>query len=197
MADEPIHSFTEQSYEDHHFASLVCQDAELTGIEFFQCRFDGCQFLRCTFRQCRFEQCVFEKCDLSLLKVPESSFIGVRFLHSKMLGIDWTQATTPLTLAFQGSNVSHSMFVWLSLQKMEMIECVAREVDFTGTNLTRANLGKTDFLGSRFLDTNLSYADFSKAVNYTIDPRANRLKKTVFSMPEAMSLLDAFDIVLM
>jgi hypothetical protein len=49
---------------------------------------------------------------------------------------------------------------------------------------------------SFFLDTNLSYADFSKAVNYVIDPRANRLKKTVFSMPEAMSLLSAFDIIL-
>jgi uncharacterized protein YjbI with pentapeptide repeats len=113
-----------------------------------------------------------------------------------MLGIDWPQATTPLTLAFQGSNVSHSMFVWLSVNRMEMVECVAREVDFTGTNLTRANLGRTDFQGSRFLDTNLRYANFSKAVNYTIDPRANRLKKTIFSMPEAMSLLDTFDIIL-
>ena len=84
--------FTEQSYGDRRFASLVCHDAELTGIELFQCRFDACHFLRTTFRQCRFEQCVFEKCDLSLLNVLESSFIGVRFLHAKMLGIDWTQA---------------------------------------------------------------------------------------------------------
>ena len=188
--------FTEQSYEDRRFASLVCQDADFTDIEFFQCRFDACQFLRTTFRQCRFEQCVFEKCDLSLLNVLESSFIGVRFLHAKMLGIDWTQVATPLTLAFQRSNISHSVFTRLSLQKMEMIECVAREVDFTGTNLTRANLGKTDFLGSRFSDTNLSYADFSKAVNYAIDPRTNRLKKAMFSLPEAMSLLSAFDIIL-
>ena len=84
----------------------------------------------------------------------------------------------------------------LSLQRMEMVECVAREVDFTGTNLTRANLAKTDFLGSRFADTDLSYADLSKAVNYALDPRANKLKKAVFSLPEAMSLLFAFDIVL-
>jgi uncharacterized protein YjbI with pentapeptide repeats len=188
--------FTEQGYEDRQFASLACQDAELKDIEFFQCRFDGCQFLRSTFRHCRFEQCVFEKCDLSLLKVPESSFIGVRFLHAKMLGIDWTQAATPLTLAHQGCNISHSTFTRLSLQRMEMVECVAREVDLTGTNLTRANLGKTDFLGSRFVDTNLSYADFSKAVNYAIDPTKNRLNRAVFSLPEAVSLLSAFDIVL-
>ena len=82
--------FADESYEDRQFPCLACQDAELTGTEFFKCRFDGCQFLRTTFRQCRFEECVFEKCDLSLLKVLESSFIGVRFLHAKMLGIDWT-----------------------------------------------------------------------------------------------------------
>jgi len=193
---DPFDLCAEQYYVDRRFANLTCQDAELKDIEFFECRFEGCKFLRTVFRRCRFEQCVFEKCDVSLLRVPESRFVGVRFLHAKLLGIDWTQAATPLTLAFHGSNVSHSMFILLSLQKMEMVECVAREVDFTGTNLTRANLAKTDFLGSRFVDTNLEYADFSKAVNYSIDPRTNRLKKAVFSMPEAASLLSAFDVVL-
>jgi hypothetical protein len=33
--------FAEESYEDHQFASLACQDAELKDIEFFQCRFDA------------------------------------------------------------------------------------------------------------------------------------------------------------
>ncbi len=196
MEEKETELFAEQSYEDRHFASLSCQDAELKDIEYFQCRFDGCQFLRTSFQKCRFEQCIFEKCDLSLLKVLESTFVGVGFLHTKMLGIDWTQAATPLTLSFQGSNISHSTFTRLSAQRMEMIECNAREVDFTGTNLTRANLAKTDFLGSRFVDTDLSYADFSNATNYAIDPRVNRLKKTVFSLPEAVSLLTAFDIVL-
>jgi uncharacterized protein YjbI with pentapeptide repeats len=79
---------------------------------------------------------------------------------------------------------------------MEMVQCTAHEVDFTRTNLTRANLIETDFLGSRFADTNLSYADLSKATNYSIHPTVNRLKKTVFSLPEAVSLLSAFDIVL-
>ena len=193
---EPFQLVSEQNYEDRHFVRLSCQDAELRDMEFFQCRFDGCQFLRTTFRRCRFEQCVFEKCDVSLLRLPETAFIGVRFLNAKMLGIDWTQAAAPLTRAFQGSNISHSMFMRLKLPRMEMVECVAREVDFSGTSLTRANLAKTDFLGSRFADTDLGYADFSNAVNYAIDPTINRLKKTVFSMPEAVSLLSAFDIIL-
>jgi uncharacterized protein YjbI with pentapeptide repeats len=190
------HVWTGKSYEDREFGGLSCQDAELSDIEFFRCRFEGCQFLRSGFRGCRFEQCVFERCDLSLLNVTDSQFIGVRFLKTKMLGIDWTTAALPLSLAFLESIVNHSIFVGLSLQKMEMVQCTAQEVDFTRTNLTRANLTETDLLGSRFADTNLSYADLSKATNYSIHPTMNRLKKTVFSLPEAVSLLSAFDIVL-
>jgi hypothetical protein len=46
------------------------------------------------------------------------------------------------------------------------------------------------------MKTNLSGADFSHATNDAIDPTANRLKKTAFTLPEALSLLEAFDIVL-
>lgn len=188
--------WTEASNEDREFRGLSCQDVELSDIEFFRCRFDGCLFGRSSFRGCRFEQCVFERCDLSLLKVTDSQFIGVQFLKTKMLGIDWTAATSPLSLAFQESIVSHSIFAGLSLQKMEMVRCAARDVDFTRANLTRADLAGTDLLGSRFAETNLTYADLSQAANYSIHPLLNRLKKTVFSLPEALSLLSAFDIVL-
>ena len=193
---EPPQPFGEQYYEDRCFANLFLPGCRTQGHRVLSCRFDGCQFLRSGFRGCRFEQCVFERCDLSLLDVTDSQFIGVRFLKTKMLGIDWTAAASPLSLAFLESNISHSVFVGLSLQKTEIVQCTAREVDLTRTNLTRANLTETDFLGSRFADTNLSYADLSKAANYAIDPMTNRLKKTVFSLPEALSLLSAFDIVL-
>jgi uncharacterized protein YjbI with pentapeptide repeats len=190
------HAWTEKSYEDHAFSGLSCHDAELSEIEFFRCRFEGCQLVRSSVRGCRFEQCVFERCDLSLIRVTDSEFVGVRFLKTKMLGIDWTAAALPLSLAFVESIVNHSIFVGLSLQKMEMVQSTAHEVDFTRTNLTRAKLTETDFSGSRFADTNLSYADLSKATNYSIHPTMNRLKRTVFSLPEAVSLLSAFDIVL-
>ena len=82
------------------------------------------------------------------------------------------------------------------LPKLELTECIAREVDFSGANLTKAAFTRADFLDSRFVDTNLSGADFSHASNYAINPTVNRLKKAIFTLPEAMSLLAAFDIVL-
>jgi fluoroquinolone resistance protein len=183
-------------YEDRCFCGIACRGIELREIEFFQCRFDGCQFLKCVFRRCRFEQCTFERCDLSLMKPLESRFTGVRFLKSKLLGADWTLAATPATVAFRGCTVNHSTFQRLALPKLEMAECIAHEVDFTDANLTKADFTRTDFLGSRFVQTNLSGADLSHATNYAIDPRVNRLKKAVFSLPEALSLLSVFDIVL-
>jgi len=193
---QPVSVFTEKYYEDTAFTSLSLPDASLTDIEFFRCRFDSCQFLRTVFCRCRFEACVFQKCDLSLLQVTDCRFVDAKFVKSKMLGIDWTRAAKPLAIALHGCNVSHSVFVELHLPKLEMTECVAREVDFTGVHLTKANLSRTDFLGSRFIHTDLSCADFSQAVNYSIDPTVNRVKKAVFTLPEAMSLLSAFDIIL-
>jgi hypothetical protein len=42
----------------------------------------------------------------------------------------------------------------------------------------------------------LTAADFNDARNYAIDVKQNRLKKTKFALPEAVSLLKGLDIVL-
>ena len=52
------------------------------------------------------------------------------------------------------------------------------------------------FPEATYLNTNLSEANLSQARNYLIDPGLNELKKTKFSLPEAMSLLYNMDIIL-
>lgn len=84
----------------------------------------------------------------------------------------------------------------LNLKGIKIVECVAREVNFSDTNLTKADLRSTDFSGSRFINTDLTSADFSNATNYSINPAHNKLKKTKFTLPEAMSLLYGLDIIL-
>ncbi len=51
-------------------------------------------------------------------------------------------------------------------------------------------------LYTNFKNTNLSFASFKNATNYSIDPNQNFLRKTKFSIPEVIGLLDAFDIEL-
>lgn len=194
-SDQNTPVFADAYYENRSFSGMVCRATEIREIEFFQCRFEGCQFVESVFQECRFEQCTFERCDLSVMKPLESRFTGVRFLKTKMLGVDWTLATMPATLAFRGCSVNHSTFQRLALPKLELAECIARDVDFTGANLTKADFTRTDLLGSRFAETNLSGADFSHATNYAIDPTANRVKKAKFTLPEATSLLSTFGII--
>ena len=99
-------------------------------------------------------------------------------------------------ISFSRCAISHSTFIGMALKEIVVRECVARDVDFREADLTQADLTHTDFADSLFIDTNLTQADLSHARNYTINASLNVLKKTRFSLPEAMSLLYGLDIIL-
>ena len=101
-----------------------------------------------------------------------------------------------LKIGFSKCRLDSSVFFGLNLTSVQMINCVAKDVDFTEANLTKAKLNCTDLSSSTFAHTNLTYADLSYAKNYSIDPNCNTLKKTIFTLPEAVSLLNTFDIIL-
>jgi uncharacterized protein YjbI with pentapeptide repeats len=84
----------------------------------------------------------------------------------------------------------------LNLEKMAMKNCIAHDVSFEDSNLSFVDCSGTDFENCRFARTNLTSADLRGAKNYNIDPILNTLKKTKFSMPEAMSLLYNLPIIL-
>lgn len=189
-------TFADNYYDGRSFQNLRQQGLDLRDVEFSQCCFVGCQFREAMLRRCHFGQCTFERCDLSMLKPIDCRFTDVRFVKSKLLAVDWTLAARPASLAFHGCILNDGSFQGLALPKLELVECSAREVDFAGANLTNASFVKTDLLGASFIETNLSNANFSYATNYTIDPRSARLKKATFTLPEALSLLAPFDIVL-
>jgi uncharacterized protein YjbI with pentapeptide repeats len=145
--------------------------------------------------------CTFRECDLSLVEVPGSQFATVRLEGSKAIGVDWTRAdwtTGKLAhpLAFARCALNHSTFIGLDLPSLELIDCVAVDVDFREAVLTGANLAGTDLTDSLFVHTNLSGADLSRARNYRIDPGQNTVQGAKFSLPEAISLLYALDIIL-
>ena len=79
---------------------------------------------------------------------------------------------------------------------MTLTRCLAKDVDFAEADLTQANCTGTDFTDSRFNHTNLTEADFTDATHYNISATDNTLKKTRFSLPEAVSLLYSLDIIL-
>lgn len=191
----------QKEYEDQSFVSLDLQGEEIRFKEFIGCVFTRCSFLETTFISCRFVDCEFKECDLGLCCVKDCSFSNTRFQDSHVIGVDWTEASWPKrgflrTIDFSSCSINHSTFIGLSLRGIHLTRCVARDVDFTEADLTRANCTHTDFSQSRFLHTDLTEADFSDAINYSIAPNLNVLKRTKFSLPEAVSLLYGLDIIL-
>jgi len=128
--------------------------------------------------------------------IEQYQFTNILFKDSKIMGFDWTKTRTARHLAFERCNISYSNFGFMKLKKLKLLECIAEEVNFSETDLSDGIFTKTDFTKSIFSGTNLTKADFRKAYNYGIDFNYNTLKKTRFSLPEAVSLLKSLDIVL-
>lgn len=190
-----------QEVEGKSFSGLDLHGQEIGFKEFYNCVFRKCSFLETTFRSCRFVDCEFRECNLGLCRVKDCSFSNTRFQDSQVIGVDWTEASWPKrgflrTVDFQSCALNHSTFIGLGLRGIELTRCFARDVDFTETDLSRANLSHTDLSQSRFLHTDLTEADLTGATNYSIAPTRNVLKKTKFSLPEAVSLLYGLDIIL-
>ncbi|MGI8855092.1 MAG: pentapeptide repeat-containing protein [Thermomicrobiales bacterium] len=189
-------------YEGEQFTRLIVQERVFSGIDFSACIFDHCVFSECTFYRCSFTECRFRACDLSLAKVHGSRFTDVGFAASKLVGIDWTKAGDAvisklfLSVHFDDCLLSYVSFFGLTLPRSRFVGCIAREVDFRDADLTEADCTGTDFSGSKFHHTNLTKADFRRATDYTIDPTANTISKARFALPEAVSLLSGFDIVI-
>jgi len=188
-------------YHDQRFRELDLAGRRLVGSAFHDCQFEACAFAESIFQGCRFVGCSFKECDLSLVQVPGSAFSASRFLDSRVIGVDWTQAnwsgvSLGQPIAFERCALSHSTFIGLSLPGLQVKDCVAADVDFRETDLSKADFSGSDLNQSLFANTNLSQADLSTARNYHIVPEQNVLKGARFTLPEAMSLLFNMDIVL-
>jgi fluoroquinolone resistance protein len=195
-------SFNSQpEWNNQKFKGEILKNGQAQAVEFIACQFSRCVFTESVFNACKFQDCVFQNCDLSLARFKGATFMGCRFEDSHLVGIDWTETDWDKSklmkpVDFYRCALNHSTFVELNLKKIIMTHCACLDVDFSNTNLTQADCTFTDFANSRFAHTNLTGADFTGAKNYAIAASLNTLKKTKFSLPEAMQLLYSLDIIL-
>jgi fluoroquinolone resistance protein len=196
-------SGTQKEYDSQDFKGLILRDGQMQGIEFVSCTFNKCSFRETTFKACKFNDCMIKGCDLSLVALKECYFKNTRFEDSQLIGVNWMdtnlanrKAVFGKPLDFFKCALNHSIFMGLNLKRLRLAHCLAVDVSFEEADLTGADCTFTDFKDSRFLHTNLTETDFTGAANYAIAANLNTLKKTRFSLPEAMSLLYSLDIVL-
>ena len=188
--------FAQEFYRDQVFSNIEFADKKVMSIEFYKCSFENVDFSKTLFNSCRFEECSFLQCNLSLVKVTDTSFIDVEFSNCKMIGIDWTEAIKPLSFAFDACKLNSSIFIEMDIRNTKMTNCEIHDIDFDSANLTKVQLNNSDLKGCKFLNTDLSFADLSGAINYDINPNRNKLKKTKFTLPEALSLMNYFDVII-
>ncbi|MFD0710793.1 pentapeptide repeat-containing protein [Paenibacillus sp. GCM10027626] len=175
------------------------QQGQLRSVRFYDCTFVNCNFSETRFVDCKFSSCTFESCNMNMIEVLDCEFSDASFTDCKLLSVNWTEAVWPKIrrerqLRFERCVLNHSTFIGLSLPKIVMVDCLAKNVDFREADLSESELRLTDFAESLFSDTNLMAADFSNAANYAIDPAYNKINKAKFTMPAAISLLYAMDI---
>ncbi len=188
-----------KEYCDRVFDGLALKDKAVTSKTFSACVFRNCDLTGAAFRFCKFSGCRFESCNLSLVKVRGSLFSGTSFRDSKLVGINWTEASWPkialgLPPQFDNCLLNDSTFFGLPLAGARITRCLAKDADFRETDLSKADLTHTDFSGALFGKTNLKAADLDQARNYAIRISDNQVKDARFSMPEAMALLYCLDV---
>lgn len=182
-------------YQDNFFKQNLA-DETIEQKRFEDCQFNNCTFVNCKFKKCHFSNCVFKDCVLSAVILTDSTWVDVKFQNSKVIGIDWTRAKQVQEISFEDCQLNYSNFRFLSLPKLQLIHCEAKEVDFSGVNLANSVFHDSDLDRSIFFKTNLTGVDFRAARNYFIDARVNKVTKAQFSLPEALSLLSGLDVVI-
>jgi len=190
---------TYKAFYEQNISGLNCPSSIIEDKLFEGCRFINVNFFESQFNRCKFIDCEFNNCNLSAAQFKASSLSTVTFFESKVTGVNWAMLNWPhirLSSPFQFYNsiISYSSFYGLELQELVIEACIAHEVDFREADLRRANFKLTDLEKSQFVHTKLYAADFTEAHSYSIDPSQNDIRKAKFSLPDAIHLLDGFDI---
>jgi len=182
----------------------IIENIEFTGIQvikdiksksFYNCTFTNCDFTESDFSFSLLSDCVFEDSNLSLIKLAETKLHNVQFNRCKILGVDFTQISKLIfKMDFQESQITKCTFSSLDLSESELIDCVIHQSDFFQTNLSKSDFSGSDLHDTIFEDTDLTEADFTNAKNYSINPLTNKVKNAVFTMPDAIHLLDALEV---
>ena len=160
-----------------------------------ECSFTACRMPGADLGGIRFIDCDFSSCDLSNAALVKTSFQDVEFRECKMLGLQF-QECNPLgmSLRFEQCQLDNASFYQLKLPRIRFEHCLLREVDFTAADLTGAGFDHCDLERTLFENTLLEKADFTTAINYSLDPENNYLRGARFSLPGVTGLLDKYDI---
>ncbi len=181
--------------ENKVFEKISFNEHSLVKGIFEECTFNNCNFNSVDLSGITFRTCSFNNCDCSLTKLKSTILQDVRFVNSKLLGVQFNECNGfLLRLYFENCMLKLSVFYKLKLKNTAFKNCNLQEADFSEADLTGALFDNCDLLLATFMHTNLEKADFRSASHYSINPEINRIRKARFSIPGVTGLLTTYDI---
>ncbi|TLU55342.1 MAG: pentapeptide repeat-containing protein [Chlorobium sp.] len=181
--------------ENKVFEKISFNEHSLVKGIFEECTFNNCNFNSVDLSGITFRTCSFNNCDCSLTKLKSTILQDVRFVNSKLLGVQFHECNGfLLRLYFENCMLKLSVFYKLKLKNTAFKNCNLQEADFSEADLTGALFDNCDLLLATFMHTNLEKADFRSASHYSINPEINRIRKARFSIPGVTGLLTTYDI---
>jgi fluoroquinolone resistance protein len=166
----------ELSFQDANFSGLDLQNHDLSGKEFFNCTFKNTKLGESLWRRVLLEDCTFESCDLTRCKFAQTTLRDVTFLHSKLMGIDWSEVAKNPLFRFEQCDLRYASFVGTNLRKTVFRDCKVLEANFIECDLIESDFGGSDLSGANFEASDLTRATLRSAVGAFVNPAKNRVK---------------------
>ncbi len=189
--------FDANEYNEERFVELEASGEDFELRQFYDCVFERCDFSQANLSGCRFVDCTFSFCNLANSIMRATALRSVVFSESKLLGVDFSLVDqVMLEVSFDKCDLSYGAFSRLDLRAVKLLNSNLLEAQFESCNMIAADFSGSTLEGTSFANCDLTKADFSDAEGYCFDPRLNKIKGAKFSLPEAVTLLKAFDIVL-
>ncbi len=166
------------------------------GTEFENYLFKDCDLSNSVLSNYKFIDCVFDNCNLSMVKLSDTVIRDSEFVNCKILGVNFFECNDFIfTCKFVNCMMKYASFKNMNIKGFEFTDCNMDEVDFFAANLSNSVLKRCSLHRAIFSDTNLEKADLSTALNFSIDPDRNKIKKAKFSRMGLSGLLDKYNII--
>ena len=165
--------------------------------DYENCRFTNCNFAESNLSKITFIDCEFDNCNMSAANINGTSFQETTFINCKLMGLRFEDCNQFLfTVTFTNCLLNLSTFYKLKLKNTRFANCSMQEVDFTEADLTAAEFNNCNLLHAVFDNSILEKADLRTAINFSIDPERNKIKKAKFSMSSLSGLLHKYDLII-
>ncbi len=188
--------FKFEEKEDETFTGLDIADADKLVEAYHNCEFVQCNLQGADLTKIRFSGCSFSGCNLSLCQLKGASFNECQFKDCKLVALDWSSAASLRSPVFDSCILDANNFSEMQLAYCNFTGSRLNDARFHGTKLKNANFSRCDLQGAEFHQCDLRSSDFRQARAYQISPLHNQISKAKFSCPDALALLQAFDIIL-